>query len=48
MNKPDCLRFSILELNKLLMDEFWNDNVKPKYGKNPNFVTCIELALSFM
>ena len=46
MNKPDCLRFSILELNKLLMDEFWNDNVKPKYGKNAKF--CYMHRTSFI
>ena len=33
MNKPVCLRFSILELSKILMYEFWYDYVKPKYGE---------------
>ena len=33
MNKPVHLGFSILELSKILMYEFWYDYVKPKYGK---------------
>ena len=33
MNKPVPLRFSILELSKILMFEFWYDQIKPKYGK---------------
>ena len=32
MNKPVYLGFSILELSKILMYEFWYDFVKPKYG----------------
>ena len=28
------LGFSILELSKILMYEFWYDYVKPKYGEN--------------
>ena len=32
MNKPVYLRLSILELNKILMYEFWYDYVKPKCG----------------
>ena len=28
MNKPVCLRLSILELSKILMYEFWYDYVK--------------------
>ena len=31
MNKPVYLGLSILELNKILMYEFWYDYVKPKY-----------------
>ena len=30
MNKPVYLVLSILELNKILMYEFWYDYVKPK------------------
>ena len=33
MNKPSNLGFSILELSKILMCEFWYDYVKPKYGE---------------
>ena len=33
MNEPVYLGLSILELNKILMYEFWCDYVKPKYGK---------------
>ena len=33
MNKPVCIGLSILELNKILMYEFWCDYVKPKYGE---------------
>ena len=35
MNKPVCLGFSILELSKILMYQFWYDYVKPKYGEKP-------------
>ena len=33
MNKPVYLGLSILELSKMLMDEFWYDHVKPKSGE---------------
>ena len=33
MNKPVYLGLSILELSKILMYEFWHDNVKRKYVK---------------
>ena len=32
MNKLVYLGLSILELSKILMFEFWYDNVKPKYS----------------
>ena len=32
MNKPVHLGLSILELSKLLMHEFWYEDIKPKYG----------------
>ena len=32
MNKPVCLRKSLLELSKILMYEFWYDYIEPKYG----------------
>ena len=34
MNKPIYLGLSILEISKILMYEFWYDNMKPKYGDN--------------
>ena len=33
MNKPVYLGLRLLELSKMLMYEFWNDYVKPKYGE---------------
>ena len=34
MNKPVCLRMSILDISKTLMYEFWYDYMKSKYGNN--------------
>ena len=34
MNKPIYLGLSILEISKILMYEFWNDYMKPKYNGN--------------
>ena len=34
INKPVYLEFSILEITKTLMYEFWYDYMKPKYGDN--------------
>ena len=33
MNKPVYLSWSILDLSKTVMYEFWCDYVKPKYGE---------------
>ena len=37
MNKPVYLGLSISDLSKIVMYEFWYDNVKHKYGKNAKF-----------
>ena len=34
MNKPIHLGFSILDLSKIVMHEFWYDYIKPKYQNN--------------
>ena len=34
MNKPVYLGFSILELSKIVMYDFWYKYVKPKYCEN--------------
>ena len=34
MNKPIYLGLSILQISKILMDEFWYDYMKPKYNDN--------------
>ena len=34
MNKPIYLEFSILDLSKILMYEFWYECMKPKYVDN--------------
>ena len=34
MNKPVYLGFSILEISKTLMYEYWDDCIKPKYQNN--------------
>ena len=34
MNKPVYLAFSMLEISKILMYEFWYDHIKPKYQNN--------------
>ena len=34
MNKPSYLRFSILQISKILMYEFWYNYMKPKYNDN--------------
>ena len=45
-NKSVYLRLSILELSKTLMDEFWYDYVKPKYGEKSKF--CFMDTKSFL
>ena len=46
MNKPIYLGLSILEVSKLLMYEFWNDYMKPKYGDSVKL--CYMNADSFI
>ena len=43
MNEPVYLGLSILELNKILMDEFWYDYVKPKYDEKPKLCYMVSL-----
>ena len=45
MNKSVYLSVSILELSKIVMYEFWNDYVKPKYEKKQNNVIWIQMVL---
>ena len=33
MNNPAYLGLQILEINQIVIYEFWYDNVKPKYGE---------------
>ena len=42
MNKHVYLGISILELSKILMNEFLYDYVKPKYGEDENWVIWIQ------
>ena len=35
INKPVYLGILILEVNKIVMYEFWYDYVKPQYGEKP-------------
>ena len=46
MNEPVYLGLSILELSKILMQEFWYDYVKPRYGKKAKL--CYMDAYSFI
>ena len=34
MNKSEYLGLSILDISKTVMNEFWNDCIKPKYQGN--------------
>ena len=38
MNKPVYLGLPILEISKILMNEFWYDYMKPKYGVNLYYI----------
>ena len=39
------LALSILEISKIVMDEFWYEYLKPKYGEKQNYVTWIQTTL---
>ena len=47
INKPVCLRFSILELSKILVYEFWYDYVTLKYGEKAKFCYMDEDSFSY-
>ena len=38
MNNPVYLGLTILEISKTLMNEFWHNYMKPKYGDNVIFM----------
>ena len=44
MKKPASLGLSILELSKILMYNFWYDQLKPKYFEKKNCVTWIQIV----
>ena len=46
MNKPIHSGFSILEISKTLMYEFWYDYIKPKYQNNVKL--CYMDTVSFI
>ena len=48
MKKPVYLDFSILDLSKTVMYEFWYDHVNPKYWENSNFFIWIQTDSLFM
>ena len=48
MNKLVYLDFSILEISKTLMYEFWYDYVKPKYQSNAKLCYKDKIALLFI
>ena len=41
MNKPVYLGLSIPETSKIVMNKFWYDYVKPKYGKKAK-ICCMD------
>ena len=47
-NKPVYLGISILELSKILINEFWYDYSKQDMVKMQKFVIWIKMALLFM
>ena len=47
-NKSVHLGFSILEISKTLMYEFWYDYIKPKYQHNTKYNIWILIVLAFI
>ena len=45
MNKSMYLGLSVLEISKVLMQEFWYDYIKPKYQDNAKLATWIQTPL---
>ena len=48
MNKPVYLGLSILELSKIVMYEFWNDYVKPKYQKKSKTLLYTDIFIVYL
>ena len=46
MSKPVYLGLAILEISKILMQEFWYDYINPKYRNNEKYATSIQTVLS--
>ena len=47
-NKPIYLSFSILDLSKIVMYEFWYDILNQNMSKKQNYVIWTQIALSFV
>ena len=45
VHKPVYLGLSILEISKIVMNEFWYDYIKPEHGKKQNHVIWIQIAV---
>ena len=46
MKKTVHLGLSILDISKIVIYEFWYDQVKPKYEEKQNYVTWIQILHS--
>ena len=46
MSKPVYLGLAILEISKILMQEFWYDYINPKYRNNEKYAISIQTVLS--
>ena len=45
MKKPVYLGFSILEVSKTLMYEFWYDHIKSKYQSNARIIELYHILM---